>query len=86
LAAGTSKVIPFLDLAQDFSPDFPSVSGTYDIYAQADVAFGSDNAYWGAIAEGHEDNNVWQGSLLVDPNGSIGVSPVYLPLVLRQLP
>jgi uncharacterized repeat protein (TIGR01451 family) len=86
LAAGASKVIPFLDLAQDPSPDFPAVSGTYDIYVQADVAFEGDNVYWGSIAEDREDNNVWQESLVVDPNGSVGVPPVYLPLVFKQSP
>jgi uncharacterized repeat protein (TIGR01451 family) len=86
LAAGESKVIPFLELAQDSSPDFPTASGTYDVYVQADVAFEDDNTFWGSIAEDHEDNNLWQGSLVVDPNGSVGVSPVYLPLVLRRIP
>jgi hypothetical protein len=61
--------------------DFP-VAGTYDVYAQVDVAFEGDSVYWGRYSEGNEDNNVVQDSMvLIDADYQ-----VYLPLVLKSAP
>jgi uncharacterized repeat protein (TIGR01451 family) len=61
--------------------DFP-VAGTYDVYAQVDVAFEGDSLYWGRYSEGNEDNNVVQDSMVVfDADYR-----VYLPLILRSAP
>jgi uncharacterized repeat protein (TIGR01451 family) len=61
--------------------DFP-VAGTYDVYAQVDVAFEGDSVYWGRYSEGNEDNNVVQNSMvLINADYQ-----VYLPLILRSAP
>ncbi len=87
LAAGSSVEIPFLNLDEDPSPEFPA-TGSYEIYIQVDVAFGSDNPYWGSIAEDDEKNNIWHGLMTIPPGGPEPNEPpkAYLPIILKGSP
>ncbi len=83
LPAGTPIQVSFPALDQEPSPDFPA-AGTYDIYAQVDVAIGASDPYWGRYAEGNEENNVAQATMVVvdfDPKYYL-----YLPVILRSAP
>ena len=83
LLAGESVDVWFEALDLDPSPDFPG-EGSYDIYAQVDVAFGNDSVYWGRYLETDEENNIWHGTMdlaiFVPDNFS------YLPLIFRFAP
>jgi len=61
--------------------DFP-MAGTYDVYAQVDVAFEGDSIYFGRYSEGNEENNVVQDSMILF-NADYHV---YLPLIFRSAP
>ncbi len=63
------------------APDYPAV-GTYDVYAQVDVAFAGDDLYLGRYSEGNETNNLAQGTLTVMPSDT----SIYLPVILRGAP
>lgn len=74
LGQGATYVVPF-----DEGLTWPS-AGTYDIYAQADVAFdGPEYRPWGAIAEEDETNNIAKISPCQRPH-------VYLPLMYKRSP
>jgi uncharacterized repeat protein (TIGR01451 family) len=79
LELGQSKEVPFLYLSDDPSPDFPGL-GFYDVYAQVDVAFAADNAFWGKLPEDYESNNIWYKSL------NIPKAKIRLPIIFKQTP
>jgi uncharacterized repeat protein (TIGR01451 family) len=83
LSAGQERVVSFESIDQDPSPDFPA-AGTYNIYAQADLAFGADNPYWGRYPEDNEANNILQDTLVL--SALSGDNNVYLPMVFRGAP
>lgn len=63
------------------APDYPAV-GSYDVYAQVDVAFAGDDLYLGRYSEGNEMNNVVQSAMMVVPRNT----SIYLPLIFRSSP
>jgi len=78
LPAGFGSEFHFVD-SEPKELLFPE-NGMYQVCVQVDVAFGSDNPYWGHYPEEDESNN------LVCQTLSIGTPTVYLPLITKHAP